>query len=275
MLAAAGRARERYFDTLHGAVPQSSRPPQRKVRVSELGHECSRYLLHTLAGSARPTRPQSWKASVGTAVHSYLEALFERGATGDLDRDEWVTEWRTTVFRLNGQDSNGVCDLIHLPTKAAIDHKLVSKSQLMKAKLKGPTQQQRVQVHGYALGISEEQLFGSIERVAICFLPRDGELSDAFWFEEAYDPTIPQQAIKRLRALSVELEAQGLERSLSKYDPCSDAWCPWCAAASLKPVRTQAVDLSRITQKKQQVTPAPVPAPASAGIPALPLPRSA
>ena len=66
----------------------------------------------------------------------------------------------------------------------------------------------------------------------ICFLPREGELSDAFIWSEPYDRSVAEETLDRVNRLAELLQAIGIDAAVSLYPPCDDTWCPWCGTGS-------------------------------------------
>ena len=64
------------------------------------------------------------------------------------------------------------------------------------------------------------------ETVAICFLPRQGELRDAHWWSEPWDPGIATQALERLRQVQTAVETLGPPAFQAL--PTFDDYCSGC-----------------------------------------------
>lgn len=219
-----------YFGVIKDGITRHPRSLQKRIGPSEIGKPCDRWILHKLNGDGEPDRGPAWKPAVGTAVHDQLERWFDaanRGG-GDVDRTEWVTEWEVVVGRIGGQDIAGHSDLYHVPTGTVIDHKIVGPKQLSKYRLHGPSQQYRVQAHLYGRGFTADGGWGPCRTVAIAFLPRDGELSGAYFWSEPHDPHLAAEAMNRANRLWTMLQVVGIDAALAASPLCDDEWCTWC-----------------------------------------------
>lgn len=226
-----------YLATIEEAIATHPRSQQKRLGPSEVGMDCPRRLAYKLAGfDERPSAP-NWKATVGTAVHAWLERAFsptdEEEATG-LSR--WVTEHRVDVGEIPGYGHiTGSCDLYDRCTGIVLDHKVVGPTQLRKYKSNGPSKQYRCQAHLYARGWTREGLPAT--HVAICFLPRNGDLREAFLWHEPYDEQIAVEALNRLAGIWTLLQLQG--RQAIAAAPTADQYClncPFFKAGSTDPL---------------------------------------
>lgn len=214
------------------AIAAHPRSLQKRIGPSEIGKPCDRWVLHKLNGDGEPDRGPAWKPAIGTAMHAQLEEWFN-GANrhgGELQHVEWVTEWQVNVGQIGGQDITGHSDLFHVPTGTVIDFKVVGPKQLSHYRLHGPSEQYRTQAHLYAKGFTADGGWGPARHVAIWFLPRDGELNQAVWWEEPYDPHRAAAALGRLNRLWTMLQVVGLDQALAVAPLCDDQWCTWCRA---------------------------------------------
>ncbi|QZY52901.1 hypothetical protein [Leucobacter tenebrionis] len=256
-----------YLGVIEAAIAAHPRSLQKRIGPSEIGIECDRRILYKLAGVDEPPRPPAWKPAVGTAVHDQLERWFDAtNPSGDVARSDWVTEWEITVGMLGtGPDAipiTGHSDLFHVPSGTVIDHKVVGPKQLTKYRLHGPSRQYRVQAHLYGKGFTETGGWGDAKHVAISFLPRDGELSKAYWWHEPYNPHIAAEALNRLNALWGLLQIVGLEAALRAKPLCDDEWCPWCSRERPAPERRNVFEPGHGPVTPRPLTPAPAPSPA-------------
>ena len=110
-------------------------------------------------------------------------------------------------------------------------------SRLKKYKSKGPGQQYQVQAHTYGKGWEDEGY--PVKIVMICFVPRDGELRDSFYWWEPYDRSIAEKYLDRANNRYTLLQTLGLQATLDLWPLCDSTsnpdweWCPWC-----NPLRT-------------------------------------
>lgn len=236
------RARADYLAAITKAIVEHPRSLQRAIGPSEVGDPCARKLGHKLLGT--PERPQQpgWRPTIGTAVHAWLEDALDHAAVAslaDLDGHErYLVETRiiTAVVPelqpLTGQVLlDGSCDVFDRLTATSIDHKVVSASRLRHYRSKGPGDTYRIQAHLYGLGWANRG--ERIDTVAISFLPRDGDLSDAYWWSEPWDRAIAETAVERLRGLAITVNALGTAAPAAL--PTADShctWCPWFSASA-------------------------------------------
>lgn len=228
------------LQVIENAIQQHPRSLQKLIGPSEIGIDCDRRLLYKLAQVPEPPRPPAWKPTVGTAVHALLESYFDNANPSDSDftNADWITEWEVTVGQLGATPITGHADLFHRPTGTVIDFKIIGPRQLTKYRLHGPSNQYRTQAHLYAKGFTESGGWEPARQVAIWFLPRDGELRQAHWWTEPYNPHIAAEALVRINTLYAVLNLQGLDDAIASKPLCDDEWCPWCRQHQPKPERT-------------------------------------
>jgi hypothetical protein len=172
---------------------------------------------------------------VGTGVHLWLEAVF--GGTS-LDKvpmvgpgqERWAVETKLTVGEVGGVPILGTCDLYDRVTATVIDHKTMGKTRLADYTRKGPPEVYRVQVQLYGLGWRRAGL--PVDTVMISFLPRDGQLDDAYIWWEPFRPEIARQALDRLNGISQLVQTFGVA-ALGML-PTTDEWCFSCPYLRLK-----------------------------------------
>jgi hypothetical protein len=248
-----------YLGVIKDGITRHPRSLQKRIGPSEIGRPCDRWILHKLNGDGEPDRGPAWKPAVGTAVHDQLERWFDAANRngGETTRVEWVTEWQVNVGQIGGQDVPGHSDLFHVPTGTVIDHKIVGPKQLAKYRLHGPSQQYRVQAHLYGKGFTDDGGWGPCRHVAIAFLPRDGELSGAYFWSEPYNPHLAAEALVRANRLWTMLTVVGINAALAASPLCDDQWCTWCRAE--KRAEARAAGGSLFTEDLPAAEPAPAP----------------
>ncbi|WP_431800365.1 hypothetical protein [Microbacterium kunmingense] len=228
-----------YLGVIKDGITRHPRSLQKRIGPSEIGRPCDRWILHKLNGDGEPDRGPAWKPAIGTAVHDQLERWFaaaNRGG-GEVDRTEWITEWEVNVGTIGGQPITGHSDLFHVPTGTVIDHKIIGPKQLAHYRLHGPSEQYRTQAHLYAKGFTDDGGWGPARAVAIAFLPRDGELHQAYFWEEQYDPHRAANALGRANRLWNLLHVVGIDAALKASPLCDDQWCTWCRAEKREQAR--------------------------------------
>jgi hypothetical protein len=219
-----------YMDAVADSIVNQPRSLQKRIGPSEIGMQCNVALLHKLAGSDEPARtnPYPWKPTVGTAVHDYLERAFDRIGKQGLYPGRYLTERRVTVGELsNGLAIDGSTDLFDTVEMAVIDHKILGKSSMTKYQRSGVTPQYRIQAHTYGKGWEDSGW--KPELVVVACLPRDGELSDAWFWSEPYNRQVAEDALAHLNELYEELQMFGLDVALQVHakDDCNEPFCAW------------------------------------------------
>lgn len=218
-------------------IEHHPRSLQKRIGPSEMAIECERSILHKLNQDEEPPRSQpGWKPTMGTAMHAWLEDLFtdpEVPGNDDPENPRWLVEKRVPVGDIGGQAVDGSCDLYDTWSHTVLDWKLVGKYTHTKYRTHGPSDQYRGQANIYGRGY--ELLGYTPEMVAICFLPREGELADTYLWTEPYNRALAEQIIGKVRALAFLLERVGIEAALDMFDECAGAGrpperggCAWC-----------------------------------------------
>lgn len=211
---------------IKGAVASHPRSLQRRIGPSEIGHPCARrvgYILldHEKVNDAPGDTP--WLPTIGTAVHAWLEEQFVAANVADQPL-RWLTELRVDVGTLAGVPITGHCDLYDRVTATAIDWKIVGATTLKKYRSKGPGDQYRTQIHLYGRGLTRRGL--PVDTVAIAFLPRNGELRDAYIWHEPYDEQVALDGLERAEGVALATGQLGVEALT--HLPTASAWCNRC-----------------------------------------------
>ncbi|WP_404285406.1 hypothetical protein [Glutamicibacter arilaitensis] len=212
-----------YMDVVTKGMASHERSHQKLIGPSEIGVPCDRALLNKLAQTEEPDRGPAWRPQVGTALHTQMEEWFGKLA------ETWFVEDRVEVGRIGSAVITGSTDLFYR-SGAVLDHKFVGPTRLRGYKGKGPGQQYRAQAHLYGRGWALDGF--PVKIVMICFLPRDGELDDSFFWWEPYDEQVALDALDRANKYWNLIELFGLEEAIKMFAPCEDQWCPWCAPAN-------------------------------------------
>lgn len=216
-----------YVDVIERSIAAHPRSLQKRIGPSEIGIDCERRLIHKIAGDDEPADTRiPWKPALGTAMHTQLEEWFNADNARYDPIQRWVCEDRVDVGELGDTHITGSTDLFDTFTYTVLDHKIVGNSTLQKYRTHGPSRQYRTQAHLYGRGWVRRGY--PVQRVAICFLPREAEWSKRYLWTEAYDEQVALNALNRLNMLAGLIEVVGKEQALAAYDPCDDIWCPWC-----------------------------------------------
>lgn len=216
-----------YLDIIKSAIDNHPRSLQKQIGPSEIGDVCARKIGYKLLGTLERERAAAWKPTIGTAVHAWLEEAFDAdniSHLGEMGGEErWLVETRVTSGYVPGVGFiAGSCDLYDRVCAHVWDHKIVGKTQLRKYRSQGPSKVYRVQAHLYGQGLVNRGF--PVDRVGICFLPRDGELSETFQWSEDFDPEIAANGLTRLGEIAAEVESSGGVSEL----PTADSYCTFC-----------------------------------------------
>ncbi|MEU8035689.1 hypothetical protein [Streptosporangium sp. NPDC049078] len=222
-------------------INSAPRSLQTRIGPSELGIPCD--LRHGYKTSGHPPvntdQPLSWKAWIGTNVHTGLQELLAAAnmalpGWSENGEDRYLLEERVTVGQVNGDDISGNCDLYL--DGVVWDWKIPGGSTLRKYKKDGPGEQYEVQAHTYGLGWELRGM--PVTDVAVYFLPRDQEWRQRFLWSAPYD---------RQRALDALSRVDGIAKLTAALGPAAfpllrrrESWCrscPW-----LKPGSTNLSD---------------------------------
>lgn len=188
---------------------------QTTIGPSELGHPCSRRLVHKLVGTAPSNTPDRGAAYIGTAVHAALADALAKHGNG------WATE---VPILIPGYNIPGNVDAWHAGDGLVLDWKVVGDTALKSAR-KGPSEQYRTQVHLYGLGIERSLPDAHVRTVAIAYVPRSGRLTNLILWSEDYDENVAEVALRRYESLQA---VAALGPSVAALVPTADAYCTWC-----------------------------------------------
>ena len=174
---------EHLLHLIRDTITNHPRSLQRQIGPSEIGHPCPRRLGYKMLGRGERAGEPNWKATVGTALHSYLEHVLDT-ANADYERrtasgqERYYLEQRVTVGQILDTAIDGSCDVYDRATATVVDWKSVGPTQLTKYKRFGPGNQYRSQAHLYGRGWRARGL--PVDTVMVVFLPRNGELAEAY-----------------------------------------------------------------------------------------------
>lgn len=199
------------------------RSSQAHLGPSELGSECDRKLVYRLKGVQATSYGGGvkWAASVGTGVHTQMEAM-----TTWLDggRGRFLVEHHVTIIE---GELEGTLDAYDRMRKRVIDWKSPSMRATRKYKLEGVGQQYYIQGQIYALGLAMQ---GETPKdIAIVMVPRDAASLEQGIHVEVFDylPSVAHKAVdkfKRLRDLALTVSSP-LEVDATPTNLCS--YCAW------------------------------------------------
>lgn len=214
---------------IEDAITNHPRSQQERIGPSEMGHPCARRIGYKLLGHPENTGSPNWKATVGTALHAWLETVLDQAnvdyeAKTKSGQERFLVETKVTVGQILDQDIDGSCDVYDRATATVIDWKSVGPTQLTKYKKLGPGPQYRAQAHLYGRGWQNRGV--PVDTVMVVFLPRNGELAESYVWHEVYDEQVALNALQR--ANGIALAAQALGVKVLEQLPTADAFCHMC-----------------------------------------------
>jgi hypothetical protein len=218
---AVNETRQAIIDAITDHASNRPRALQTQVGASGIGVACERQLGYRLLGIGKKRFEASapWMPQIGTAVHAYLEQIF----AGNADR--YLTE-QPVEIRHGDITIPGTVDLYDKHSNTVIDFKIVGDSSLTNARRGKISTQYQVQVQLYGMGLA--QAGHKVETVAIMYLPRNKDLTDAVLWQQPYDAQLAKVYIDRYHLIGRMVEMRGQEalRELKATDaPC--VWCDW------------------------------------------------
>lgn len=215
---------EEYANAVRDVVVQagiwSPRAGQVAIGPSEVGHKCVRRLAYKLLDWDKPNEMQggSWSAQVGTAIHAYLAEVFGK-------REGFLIEQRVQIRG----NLAGTVDLYDVKNGVVLDWKTTGATKLANYKRFGADHQQIVQVQLYAYGLAQQG--AEVNKVALCYLPTTGSLTDMVLVMHDYDEQIALDALARLDSIHALLAAADVESHpeiWSQIPASPDRLCSWC-----------------------------------------------
>lgn len=202
-------------ELVHRGSASEDRSQQRDLGPSEVGDPCLRKLAYKMMDEPK-VNPYGdpLPSVVGTGAHAMLEEFARRENTR-LGRVRWIPETRVTIR----QGLAGTCDLYDIDTKTVVDHKFPGTSRLSHYRSHGPSDVYRRQAHLYGRGYRNLGL--PVERVAICFWPRGGQIRNTFLWSEPYSDEIVEETTARIDSVILMIHDFDVE-----HHPANYAWIP-------------------------------------------------
>lgn len=192
----------------------TERSYQTQIGISEVGSDCRKCVARKLAG--RPKKPDgSWYPFIGTAVHQALEDGFVRW-------DDYKLEGRLDVHEYKTLKLGGSCDMFAYKAGVVNDWKVVGERALKEAASGKIKDQYRIQAMLYGLGWKKKGF--DVTHVALTFLPRDTDLSNAQVVMLRFDEQMALNALAELEILIDAAEIIGWDAVIDKQPKASFCW---------------------------------------------------
>lgn len=222
------RLKQELIEVILWAEREAPRSKQLRIGPSEVGHPCDRHLAYKLAGVEHINIAfDPWPATVGTAVHAWLERAF------NAYQDEFLIpleqRWFTETTLLIDDWIEGHADLYRNGT--VIDWKTAGPDVMRKVRKEGPPTHYIIQAQIYGLGF--ERLGLPVERVVLAFLPRSGWLGNMYVWSAPYSRELAEAALGRVLSIAqaaVDMDVSNQPHRWNQLpamttDMCG--WCPW------------------------------------------------
>lgn len=190
----------------------TERSYQQSIGISEVGSDCRKCVARKLSGM--PKKPEgSWYPFIGTAVHQALEDGF-----GSRDfKDEYNLEERLFVHEYKSLKLGGSCDMAAIAPNGVLvvnDWKVVGERSLREASNGKIKDQYRIQAMLYGYGWAQKG--HTVTHVALSFLPRDKDLTEAQVVMLRYDEQVAKDALKALEVMIDAAEVAGWDAVIAK-----------------------------------------------------------
>jgi hypothetical protein len=199
-----------YDSLLALAASNNPRSLQRLVGSSEAGAACERQIAYKLAGTPATNYRDPLRTIVGSESHLNLAELMTQLNNGGR---RWLIE-QAVEFK----GIPGTVDLYDRHLRTVIDWKTVLLKKLNMVKREGPPRTYITQLQLYAAGL--RALGEDPRRVALLYVPLDGELSDLWAWTAPVDESIAVDAADRLERIATVVP--------ELTPPTPDRLCPWC-----------------------------------------------
>lgn len=243
-------------------IESHGRSLQREIGASELGTPCDRKLAMKLH-EVDPVPEQvggddKWRATVGTAVHTWLADMLAAenkkyrrecakvngrrcecpwgndGTKAGLHRDRWLIELHIAVGTIAGSEVPGNLDVFDRLTGTMVDWKVTGPTTIKTVKRAGhPGEGYATQVQMYGRGLARVN-GEDVKWVGVMFLPSNGELKSAFYWEEPYNPEAGKLAMNRARRIyeAVDIDSpRPFDNFVTADDHC--AHCPFFSPGTI------------------------------------------
>lgn len=222
-----GQLPDHLLEAITEGINAHPRSHQKEIGPSEIGHPCNRWLAHFFAGTPRKERSIPWRPAVGTAVHTDLSTWLHRW--NETHETRWLTDLNVWVGDLyEGRPIVGHLDALDLWTATVVDFKIPGPNQMKNHKTAagGPERQAtyRTQKHLYARGCVNAGF--PVRQVAILRLPAAGELADAIWTVEPYQPELAEAALARAGGIAAMIDTLGPDAI--PLQPTTENYCGGC-----------------------------------------------
>lgn len=202
-------------DRIEFGAHTSPRSLQVTIGASEIGGECPRQIAYRVAGTPAVNFPDPLRPLAGIGGHVALADVFRR-VDGGMGR--YLIE-----EKLEYRSVPGTVDLYDRVRTLVIDWKWAPKAKVREVKRNGPPKKYIVQAMIY--GAALEERGDPVSRIAIVYLPLNGDLTDLWAWTAPFDRAMADQAIDEF----LEVRAMAIADGPDTVKPNPTRLCPWCA----------------------------------------------
>ena len=188
----------------------SPRSLQLDVGASEIGAGCDRQIAYKAHGVPAVNFRDPLRTLAGTGLHSALAEVFTRL---NHNTARYLVETAVTYRNLRG-----TVDLYDRATRAVVDWKSADKKKIRYIRHDGVNVSYQTQVQIYAAGLKEAG--EDPLKVAVVFVPFDGEISDIWAWVAPVNRQVADDAIDRYERLT--------EHTPNVTPATPSRLCPWC-----------------------------------------------
>lgn len=224
------------LDMIAFDIENQDRSLQKEIGPSEVGSPCPRKVLFGMLQVPKRnlSAPPKLKAYIGQGAHKMLERMLDKynlqHNTSYGFQERFYIEEVVQVGEIAGDPLIGHCDVYDRVTCTVIDWKTVGPTMLKNYRANGPGPQYEIQAHLYGRGWATYRGL-PVDHVMLIFLPRQGELKDAYIWHAKYDEQIALDALARCDGFATAVEMLGGDSVLQMLpaveDHCGD--CDWFA----------------------------------------------
>lgn len=213
----------RLYEDVHETM-DTERSRQQEIGISEYGGECRRCVARKISKLYIKITSPSWKAQVGTFIHSGLEEHFiekyiahrDPNAVATDEHPLYFSERRVQIMTYKGLSLGGSCDLYIQGASFGLvdDWKTQNMKKLLQETGKGRiSRAYKVQMHTYGFGY--ELLGFHPTHVVLYALPRDGELADAKPVLMRYDRQLVLDELADIQSMIDAAEIVGWDKIIA------------------------------------------------------------
>ena len=212
--------KEELMEIIDWANAESPRTQQRALGCSEVGTACDRRIAYRIAGTKRVNFPDTLKANMGTAFHTYLD-----NAVTGFQHARNTTRYFTEIEVWPADFVKGHVDLYDIVRQIVLDWKTTSAENLRLWKKTGIPFHYLVQIMLYGKGVINAGR--PVQRVGLVGISRSGTYRDVAVLTVPYDDKIANDALRRVWQIGKAVTVEKLKFHEFTTDTEMCGWCPF------------------------------------------------